>query len=505
MHGGLLFIFQFAQIVVSLRDNSLDLDEMLAEDVIAVMENHHESLGSSGQAQDRMTVGVRVVIHPGTAPSFGLPGRWLLQGPNCIEHDLACLRESLVALGGHVEYTSHPSRGGLCLTIVDGLETDVLVAARKCKGLQTFGRPTLETDHDISLMLNDKDSYVAADRGGESVSWNLDRIDGRVDSKYSPPNTGSGAHIFVMDTGIRTTHDEFAGRAIPAVDIQLAADPVECDAADAECAKDRNGHGTAVASIVAGATVGVATGANVYAVKMMNDQGGGRFAHYLEGLSWIMEQTQQPKVMSSSVGGRFSSVSFVDAITDATNAGVLVVVASGNAGGDACEYTPPRVGPALTVGSASIEDKVATTSNYGSCVDILAPGVDIRVAGVSDDSSFTTQSGTSLATPHVSGAAALLLNDNPGLLPEALTTLLQDRAMKDVLTDARRSDNLLLLSIEAPKGFIDGLGSHVNNGLGVLKPVVDVFWRAWGWTHCFTNKTLNHRYLLSVAAMDCFA
>jgi len=305
----------------------------------------------------------------------------------------------------------------------------------------------------------------------EPAPWNLDYLDGEQDERYTPPRRGQGVHVFVMDTGIRTTHEEFAGRAVPGVDIQLSGGPVECELGDAECATDRHGHGTAVASVVAGETLGVAKGAQVYSVKMMNDQGGGKLAHYIEGLSWIMERDEQPKVVTSSVGGRFNSDSFTGAIDDAISAGILVVVAAGNQGDNACSYLPARIPAAITVSSMNRDYEVVQKHNYGSCVDMYAPGIDVPAACPDDDACVTALDGTSLAAPHVSGAAALLLEEHGGASPPDVDGLLKERAARDKLTDVRNAPELLLLSVKAPRQqtWVDHLTAGVRRLFGFVR------------------------------------
>jgi len=284
------------------------------------------------------------------------------------------------------------------------------------------------------------------------LSWGLDRIDDRagLDGSYDVATDGGrGVHVYVADTGIRTTHDDFAGadgvsRAIPTLEV-LGAGVVECDPADVNCARDRDGHGTHCAGTIAGTRHGVAKGVTVHAVKVLGDDGSGSFSWFVEALDWVVANGQRPAVFSASLGGP-GSIGFVSAaIQSATDAGVIVVVAAGNENDDACSYSPASATAAVTVGATTSSDGRAWYSNYGSCLDIFAPGSQITSAGHESNSALATLSGTSMATPHVAGAAALLLQNTPSASAVQIISELKRLATSGIIDQvAEGSPNLLL-------------------------------------------------------------
>merc|ERR1719379_631726 len=200
-----------------------------------------------------------------------------------------------------------------------------------------------------------------------------------------------------------TSHVDFGERAIPTIEV-LGNGVIECAADDASCARDVQGHGTHCAGTIGGTEYGVAKGATIHAVKVLSDSGRGSFSWFVEALDWVVTKGQRPAVFSASLGGQ-GNIGFVEtAIDRATAAGVVVVVAAGNDNMDACGFSPAHVSSAITVGATRSDDTRAYYSNYGSCLDIFAPGSSITSAAVSSDSSSATMSGTSMACPHVAGA-----------------------------------------------------------------------------------------------------
>merc|ERR1711920_825498 len=286
----------------------------------------------------------------------------------------------------------------------------------------------------------------------DSRLWGLDRIDDEdgLDRSYNNFGiTGQGTSVFVLDTGIRTTHSEFEGRAIPEFDVTVF--PEQSCNGNTNCAADRNGHGTHCAGTIGGRTVGVAKRATVHAVKVLGDDGSGSNAGIIQAINFVAAQDRRPAVISMSLGCSrpCQSRSEAIAIGAANRTGVTVVVAAGNNGRtsqpDACAYAPANIPQAITVGSiTSRDDRRSGFSNIGSCIDIFAPGSDIFSASSRSDSAAAILSGTSMACPHVSGVAALLLSADPAMNPDEVERRIVDAAHTNKVRDSRGSPNRLL-------------------------------------------------------------
>jgi len=270
------------------------------------------------------------------------------------------------------------------------------------------------------------------------ASWGLDRVDERdlplSRSPYDPSGKqGEGVHVYVFDTGIRTSHSDFGGRAIPT--LESLGRVKECRSSDRSCAMDNQGHGTHCAGTIGGADHGVATKATLRAVKVLSDSGGGSYTWMDMALDWVIRKGPKPAVVSASLGGPGKVRSTQTAIDTAVEAGVTVVVAAGNENQDACGFTPAYIPSAITVGATEEDDDRSSFSNFGTCVDIFAPGTDIVSAGKRGDNARTSMSGTSMACPHVSGAAALLLSSDKSLSPRAVAEQLGAHATIDTVHD----------------------------------------------------------------------
>lgn len=247
-------------------------------------------------------------------------------------------------------------------------------------------------------------------------SWGLDRIDQRslpLDSSFVHiPSWGQGVDVYVVDTGINRTHSEFTGRVQPGFDVVTPGGNAE----------DCNGHGTHVSGTVAGSTYGVAPAARLIPVRVLDCLGSGTTAGVISGIDWIIEHHQLgvPAVLNMSLGGT-QSASLNEAVERAVADGISVVVAAGNENVDACRRSPASAASAITVGATTSSDQRSSFSNFGSCLDIFAPGSSITSAWVGGSSASNTISGTSMASPHVAGAAAAFLSVWPTATPGVVT------------------------------------------------------------------------------------
>ncbi|TQM84747.1 subtilisin family serine protease [Saccharothrix saharensis] len=274
-------------------------------------------------------------------------------------------------------------------------------------------------------------------------SWGLDRIDQRnlpLDSAYNYSTTASNVRAYIIDTGIRTTHSDFGGRATWGTNT--------VDSNNTDC----NGHGTHVAGTVGGTAHGVAKGVQLIAVKVLNCAGSGTTAGVVNGVNWVTQNAVKPAVANMSLGGGVDTA-LDTAVRNSIAAGITYAVASGNSNANACNYSPARVAEALSVNASTNTDARASFSNYGTCTDLFAPGQNITSAWMTNDTSTNTISGTSMASPHVAGAAALYLADNPTATPPTVNAAIVAAATSDKITSpGTGSANKLLFTGTATPG-----------------------------------------------------
>jgi subtilisin family serine protease len=305
----------------------------------------------------------------------------------------------------------------------------------------------LNADRAEALARNPRVAYVEPDQVVHAVAtqspatWGIDRIDQRdlpLNNTYNYNQTGQGVHAYIIDTGVRGTHQEFTGR------MGAGADFV----GDGNGTNDCNGHGTHVAGTTGGTTYGVAKQVTIHPVRVLNCQGSGTTSGVIAGVDWVTaNHGSPPDVANMSLGGG-ASTSLDNAVSNSINSGVSYAIAAGNSNANACNYSPARVAAANTVGSTTSSDARSSFSNYGTCLDIFAPGSSITSAWHTSNTATNTISGTSMASPHVAGTIALYLQTNPTASTAAVTqALVSNSTPNKVSNPGSGSPNRLLYSI----------------------------------------------------------
>ncbi|MFI5659092.1 S8 family serine peptidase [Streptomyces sp. NPDC051684] len=295
-------------------------------------------------------------------------------------------------------------------------------------GLSDTEAKRLAADGAVSKVVQNKKFHIDATQDNPP-SWGLDRIDQKDtagDKKYTyPDSAGEGATAYVIDTGVRISHKDFGGRA------SHGFDAVDND----DSADDGNGHGTHVAGTIAGEAHGVAKKAKIVAVRVLDDQGSGTTEQVVAGIDWVTKNHQGPSVANMSLGGGVDEA-LDAAVKKSIDSGVTYAVAAGNESADASQSSPARVPEAITVASSTEDDEQSDFSNFGSVVDIYAPGSDITSDWNTGDDATNTISGTSMATPHVVGAAAVYLAGHKDAAPADVAKALTDGATPDAIKNA---------------------------------------------------------------------
>ncbi|MFD7285511.1 S8 family peptidase [Streptomyces sp. NPDC059863] len=285
----------------------------------------------------------------------------------------------------------------------------------------------LAADPAVDQVFQDREVHALATQTNPP-SWGLDRIDQAAlplnNSFTYPDSAGEGSTVYVIDTGVRITHQDIAGRA------SNGYDAVDND----NVAQDGNGHGTHVAANAAGTAYGVAKKARIVAVRVLNNAGSGTTAQVVAGIDWVTNNHGPRSVANVSLGGG-ANAAIDTAVQNSINSGVTYAIAAGNSGANAQNYSPARVADAITVGATTSTDARASYSNFGARVDIFAPGSAITSAWNTSDTATSSISGTSMATPHVAGAAAVYLAGHPTATPAQVAAALVNGATNGVVTN----------------------------------------------------------------------
>ncbi|MEU8887643.1 S8 family peptidase [Streptomyces sp. NPDC048442] len=308
-------------------------------------------------------------------------------------------------------------------------------------GLTETEAKRLAADPAVAKVVQNKKFHADATQDNPP-SWGIDRIDQADtagDKKYTyPDSAGEGVTAYVVDTGVRITHKDFGGRAVSGFDA------IDND----DNADDGNGHGTHVAGTIAGTAHGVAKKAKIVAVRVLDDAGSGTTEQVVAGIDWVTKNHKGPSVANMSLGGG-ADPALDEAVKKAIASGVTFAVAAGNDASDAKDHSPARVPEAITVASSTNEDAQSDFSNFGSLVDIYAPGSDITSSWNDSDEGTKTISGTSMATPHVVGAAAIYLAGHQDATPAQVAQALTGGATPDKITNpSAGTPNKLLKVVE---------------------------------------------------------
>jgi len=330
---------------------------------------------------------------------------------------------------GACSAVGHPTEGGMPMVTVRATEEQLLKMFDSNPAIVEWAEP----DTPVELEPESEEEMSSENQR----PWGLDTI-----NMQRASFTGAGTHIYVMDTGVRTTHEDFEGRAVATIDTIAGRGRVQECNGDATCATDSNGHGTHVAGTAGGKVYGVAKKATLHAMKVCCGSG----TNILAGMDWIASKASKPAVMTMSLGSYSTPESSRVAVDAVVNAGVVVTVSAGNRNFDSCRKSYTFIASAIGVGASDQSNTRASFSNYGPCNAIFAPGVATISASHRSDGGSSSKSGTSMAAPMVAGVTALLFEQDGTRTPEKIRELLRTRSTKEALKSLREGDPNMLLN-----------------------------------------------------------
>jgi subtilisin family serine protease len=368
----------------------------------------------------------------GTQPSRAIAGQYIVVFRDNVSDAPGLGRQLARQLGGQFLHGYSHTIQGFALRLPSQAASRAVQALQKNPNVAY-----VESDATVSM----NESLISPPLAQNSATWGLDRID-QVDrplsSQYLYQYTGAGVHAFVLDTGILASHQDFGDRVHPGSTV----------ISDGYGSSDCNGHGTHVAGTIGGSQWGVAKGVTLVPVRVLDCAGSGSWSGVIAGIDWVASQTtMRPAVANLSLGGGKSS-SVNAAVAAAVSKGVTMVVAAGNSNANACNYSPASEPSAITIGATTSTDARASYSNFGMCLDLFAPGSAITSAWHTGTAATQTLNGTSMATPHVAGVAALALAAHPASTPDMVAQFLVDNAsLNKVGSAGTGSPNRLVFSL----------------------------------------------------------
>jgi len=377
-----------------------------------------------------------LIFITGPVRSQGNKGK-LLRKENKIKNSYIVVFDDAV-VGEKGEYSIAPYMADDMANVYRGKVKQVYKHALNGFSVEMSEEDALKMSQDYRVKFVEEDGVMTASTTQNGATWGLDRIDQRnrpLSGTYTYNWTGSGVRVYVIDTGIRTSHTQFGGRASNVFDA-FGGNGADC-----------HGHGTHVSGTVGGSTYGVAKSALLRGVRVLDCTGNGSTSGVISGVDWVTANHISPAVANMSLGGGISSA-LDTAVNNLSNSGVPIAVAAGNSNANACNESPARAANAITTGSTTSTDARSSFSNFGTCVDIFAPGSSITSAWFTSNTATNTISGTSMASPHVAGVAALYKQAHPSDSSTTIRNAIVNNATTNVITNVGSgSPNRLLYSL----------------------------------------------------------